>query len=75
MFREVDPNNANLPFLLEDFGNFLRDIGDYDQAQQIYSESLELLRKKRRRNSLQYGSSLFESGDYSRKERRNCKGR
>lgn len=46
IFREVDPNNPNLPYLLEDFGASLNQFADYEKAEQAYTESLELFRKK-----------------------------
>ncbi len=47
IFREVDPDNPNFPYLLEDTGSYLRDfIKDYGQAERTLTEALEIFRKK-----------------------------
>ncbi|MGA9996168.1 MAG: serine/threonine-protein kinase [Pyrinomonadaceae bacterium] len=47
MFREVAPDNANLPYLLEDLaGQIVSCNNDFDEAEKLYSESLELFRRK-----------------------------
>ena len=46
MFREVAPDNVNLPYLLEDLGsNVSSSHGDLGEAERLLSESLELFRR------------------------------
>lgn len=47
IFREVAPDNANLPYLLENLGNYLKEmVKDYDQAERNLNEALEIFRNK-----------------------------
>ncbi|MDQ4123020.1 MAG: protein kinase [Acidobacteriota bacterium] len=46
-FREVAPDNANLPYLLESLGILKFDIHeDYAEAEKLLAESLELFRRR-----------------------------
>jgi ATP/maltotriose-dependent transcriptional regulator MalT len=52
IFREVDPGNPNLPYLLEDLGaNYSGLLKDNEKAEPYLTESLELFRKKTGENS------------------------
>jgi serine/threonine protein kinase/tetratricopeptide (TPR) repeat protein len=46
MFRAVDPNNANVPYLLADFAYVLNAAGETVAAEQAAREGLELARQK-----------------------------
>jgi serine/threonine-protein kinase len=46
VFRAVDPNNANVPYLLHDFANTLNGAGEAAEAEQVAREGLELARRK-----------------------------
>jgi tetratricopeptide (TPR) repeat protein len=46
MFRAVDPNNANVPYLLHDFASLLNAMGDTVTAEQAAREGLEMARQK-----------------------------
>jgi eukaryotic-like serine/threonine-protein kinase len=46
MFREVDPNNVNIPYLLSDFSYFLYQTGETVAAEQMAREGLELSRQR-----------------------------
>jgi eukaryotic-like serine/threonine-protein kinase len=46
MFRAVDPNNANVPYLLSDFATLLNNTGETVAAEQAAREGLELSRKR-----------------------------
>ncbi len=47
IFRAVDSDNPNLPYLLDDLGQNYKDIWkDYDQAERNLTEALEIFRKK-----------------------------
>lgn len=46
-FREIAPDNANLPYLLEDLSTLYRsDLKDFERAEKVLTESLELFRAK-----------------------------
>lgn len=46
MFRTVDPNNANIPYLLSDFSYLLLMTGETAAAEQAAREGLELSRQR-----------------------------
>jgi serine/threonine-protein kinase len=46
VFRAVDPNNANVPYLLADFGSSLNGAGETLAAEQATREGWELARKR-----------------------------
>jgi tetratricopeptide (TPR) repeat protein len=46
IFRSVDPNNANVPYLLADFAALLNQAGETVAAEQAAREGLELSRQK-----------------------------
>jgi serine/threonine-protein kinase len=46
IFRAVDPNNANVPYLLADFASLLNHAGETVAAEQAAREGLELSRQK-----------------------------
>ena len=47
LFREVAPDNANLPYLLEDLGHIeVLFFGDVGAAGKLFAESLELFRRQ-----------------------------
>jgi serine/threonine-protein kinase len=46
IFRAVDPNNANVPYLLADFAGLLNQVGETVAAEQAAREGLELSRQK-----------------------------
>jgi len=46
VFRAVDPNNANVPYLLHDFAGTLNGMGDTVAAEQAAREGLELARQR-----------------------------
>ncbi|HEX8846420.1 MAG TPA: protein kinase [Pyrinomonadaceae bacterium] len=46
MFRVVDPNNTNVPYLLADFATSLSGMGETVAAEQAAREGLELARQK-----------------------------
>jgi serine/threonine protein kinase/Tfp pilus assembly protein PilF len=48
IFRETAPDNANLPHLLESLGHLklLQIDDDYDRAEKLFAESLELFRRR-----------------------------
>jgi serine/threonine protein kinase/tetratricopeptide (TPR) repeat protein len=46
MFRQVDPNNANVPYLLHDLSNSLSGAGESAAAENSAREGLELARRK-----------------------------
>lgn len=46
IFRAVDPNNANVPYLLHDFVSMLNGMGETVAAEQAAREGLELARQR-----------------------------
>ena len=46
MFREVDPDNVNVPYLLSDFSHVLNMTGETATAEQAAREGLELSRRR-----------------------------
>jgi serine/threonine-protein kinase len=46
LFHAVDPNNANVPYLLADFAGLLNQFGETVAAEQTAREGLELSRQK-----------------------------
>ncbi|MDT4897650.1 MAG: eukaryotic-like serine/threonine-protein kinase [Acidobacteriota bacterium] len=46
MFRAVDPNNANVPYLLADFASLLNGTGETVAAEQAVREGLEIARQR-----------------------------
>lgn len=46
MFRAIDPNNANVPYLLHDFASLLNGTGETVAAEQAAREGLELARQR-----------------------------
>ena len=46
IFREVDPNNVNVPYLLSDFSSLLIMTGETAAAEQAVREGLELSRQR-----------------------------
>ena len=46
MFRAVDPNNTNVPYLLHDFAGTLNGAGETAAAEQAAREGLELARQR-----------------------------
>lgn len=46
IFREVDPNNANVPYLLADFAYVLNNAGETVAAERAAREGLEIARQK-----------------------------
>lgn len=47
VFREIAPDNANLPYLLESLGDLkTRAYEDFEQAENLFAESLALFRRR-----------------------------
>lgn len=46
IFRSTDPDNANVPYLLMDLGSILGKKNEFDEAESLNQEALEILRRK-----------------------------
>jgi eukaryotic-like serine/threonine-protein kinase len=62
VFRAVDPNNANVPYLLHDFASLLNGTGETVAAEQAAREGLELARQRHGDEHVLTGSLLSVLG-------------
>jgi serine/threonine-protein kinase len=62
IFRSVDPNNANVPYLLSDLAGALNAVGQTAEAEQVALEGLELSRQRYGNQHVLTGSLLSVLG-------------
>ncbi len=62
MMRATDPENGNLPYMLQDFGGLMLEKGDLDSAERLLHESLEMSRRRYGEDHPSVGVSLNRLG-------------